>query len=310
MLRALPLAVLAGAAIAGAAATFFEPYRNVSIRRISRVVADLDRSEAFYRDGLGFVCTSRADGDPAFAALLGLSATSMQESVMHLGSQEIALVWFDPPGAPYPAASHSDDLWFQHLAIVVSDMAAAHRMLSTQVPLSISTNGPETLPARNGGVSAFKFRDPDGHPLELLYFPPGQGRDLWRSLAASPFLGIDHTALAASATARSVRFYRRLGFAVSARSLNNGPAQARLDGIPGADLRVTGLRPSHGEGPGIELLAYRPPGRRAPPTLANDAVTDWVTIEVPSLRHAPRVLRDPDGHLMVLVPGPIQPPPR
>jgi hypothetical protein len=36
---------------------------------------------------------------------------------------------------------------------------------------------------RNGSVQAFKFRDRDGHPLELLYFPPGQGRPIWHQQA-------------------------------------------------------------------------------------------------------------------------------
>jgi catechol 2,3-dioxygenase-like lactoylglutathione lyase family enzyme len=274
------------------------------IVRISRVVADLERALAFYRDGLGFRVVSHGPGDPALPALLGLPGATIEEAVLRLGAEEIALVRFDPPGAPYPAGSRSDDLWFQHLAIVVSDMAAAYWQLAAQSPCVISTNGPERLPARNGGVTAVKFRDFDGHPLELIQFPLGQGRPVWQRLAktgagSGPFLGIDHTAMAVASTTRSLRFYRRLGFRVTARSWNDSTAQSRLDGVPGARVRVTGLRFPSSEGPGLELLRYAPPGRAAPAVPANALLTDWVTL---SARHA-GLRRDPDRHIMLLTGG-------
>ena len=275
---------------------------NAQILRISRVVADLDRAVAFYRDGLGFRLASRGPGDPALPALLGLPGIAMEEAVLRLGDEEVALVRFDPPGAPYPPDSRSDDGWFQHLAIVVDDMGAAWRQLAAQSPHPISTQGPERLPPRNGGVTAVKFRDPDGHPLELIQFPPGQGRPAWQRAAGAgsgPFLGIDHSALAVASTARSLRFYRRLGFRVAARSWNDSPAQSRLDGLPGARVRVTGLRFPSPAGPGLELLRYVPPGRPAPALPANALLTDWVTLSA-----GPTGLRrDPDGHLMLLAGG-------
>ncbi len=279
------------------------------IVRISRVVADLDRAVAFYRDGLGFRLASRGPGDPAASALLGLPGTPAEEAVLHLGDEEVALVRFDPPGAPYPADSRSDDGWFQHLAVVVDDMAAAWRHLAAQSPRPISTNGPERLPLRNGGVVAVKFRDPDGHPLELIQFPPGGGRPAWQHAAGAgsgPFLGIDHSALAVASTARSLRFYRRLGFRVASRSWNSSPAQSQLDGLPGARVRVTGLRFPSPAGPGLELLRYTPPGRPAPAAPANALLTDWVTLSAgpAGLRRDPVGLRrDPDGHRVLLTGG-------
>jgi len=273
------------------------------IVRISRVVADLGRAAEFYCNGLGFRLVSRGPGDPALRALLGLPGASIEEAVLRLGAEEVALVRFDPPGPPYPADSRSDDLWFQHLAIVVDDMAAAYRQLAAQSPRPISTSGPERLPPRNGGVTAYKFRDPDGHPLELIQFPPGQGRPLWQQAAghgvgSGPFLGIDHSALAVASTPRSLRFYRRLGFQVDARSWNDSAAQSRMDGVPGARVRVTGLRCRGPTGPGLELLRYTPPGRPAPAMPANAAVTDWVTLSAGRAE----LLRDPDGHFMLLRP--------
>lgn len=270
------------------------------ILRISRVVADLGKAEAFYRDGLGFHRVATGPCDPALPALLGLPEARATQVVLRLGDEEVALVRFDPPGAPYPPASRSDDGWFQHLAIVVGDMEAAHRQLAALEPRPISIGGmPVTLPPRNGSVTAFKFRDPDGHPLELIRFQPGQGRAVWAGRTEA-FLGIDHSAVAARRTGRSVRFYRRLGFRVAARSDNHGDAQARLDGLARAHVQVTSLRPADGGSVGLELLCYDPPGRVAPHWPANDVVTDWVTLLVPGLSR-PRLLRDPDGHRMLLV---------
>ncbi len=230
---------------------------------------------------------------------------------MRLGSEEIALVQFAVGGRPYPIDSHSNDRWFQHLAIVVNDMDAAYRRLrGTPGWQAISSDGPQTLPASNGGVRAFKFRDPDGHPLELIWFPPGQGRAVWHAPGAAvpdvTFLGIDHSALAVAATPASLGFYHALGLRVASRSLNRGEAQARLDGLASPTVWVTALRPPPGRdnGPGLELLAYRPPGRMAAAAALRDAVTDWVTLAVmPSPGDAPRELRDPDGHRVLIVPA-------
>jgi len=285
--------------------------QGLRILRVSRVVADLDRAEAFYRDGLGFHRTDAGPLDAGLVALMGLPGATAEQVVMRLGAQEIALVRFDPAGRPYPSGSRTNDLWFQHLAIVVSDMSAACLRLQPYETVPISTRGPETLPSRNGGVVAFKFRDPDGHPLELIHFPPGQGREIWQQPdGAGPFLGIDHSALSVADTARSLVFYRGLGFHVAGRSLNYGEPQSRMDGLPDARAHVTGLRPAADGGMGLELLGYMPPGRPAPPTAVNALATDWVTLLAPGLRRRGMLLadgrraavrRDPDGHVMLLV---------
>ncbi len=244
------------------------------ILRINRVVADLGRAEAFYTEALGCLVVRRNAGDV----------------VLRLGAQTIALVQFAAPAAPYPPDSASNDLWFQHIAVVVSDMDAAYAHLQ-RCPgwTPISEGGPQTLPPENGTVRAFKFRDPDGHPGELIWFPPGQGRACWQG-AGTLFAGIDHSAIAVSDSERSVGFYRSLGLAVSYTSLNEGAPQSRLDGLTGARVHITGLRPPGDDGMGLELLAYEPPGR---PNLtgAHDIAADWVT-----LTGEPRELRDPDGH--------------
>jgi len=289
------------------------PLEAQRIVRISRVVSDLDRAEGFYSAALGFRGVSRAPVDAALLRALGAERTTASEVVMRLGSEEIALVQFAAPSRPYAANSRSNDLWFQHLAIVVSDMDAAYARLSANGAWQpISTGGPQTLPPSNGAVRAFKFRDPDGHPLELLWLPPGRGRSVWhepqRSANAALFLGIDHSALSVASTRHSLAFYGSLGMRRAEQSTNRGPAQARLDGLADARVRVTGLRPGSAAGPGLELLAYRPPGRAIGPASVTDLSTDWVTVAALPIRVraataviAPRVIADPDGHRLLFM---------
>ena len=94
------------------------------------------------------------------------------------------------------------------MAIVVNDMRRAYqRVMANQRFRPISRNGPVRLPDNSGGVTAFKFRDHDGHPLELLALPQGRTPEEWRRAnSTGPFLGVDHTAIAVSDAASSARF--------------------------------------------------------------------------------------------------------
>ncbi|MFY7695904.1 MAG: lactoylglutathione lyase, partial [Cyanobium sp.] len=83
--------------------------------------------------------------------------------------------------------------------------------------------------------------------------------------AGGPVLGIDHSAIGIADTAASCRFYEGLlGLKLGGDGINHGPEQERLDGLPGARVRITSHRCS--EGAGIECLDYRQPtgGRPMP----------------------------------------------
>jgi len=247
---------------------------------------------------------------------------------MRLAREEVTFVEYDAPGKPYPADSRSPDRWFQHFAIVVSDMDKAYARLQQVGFTPISNAGLVTLPPANGLVRAFKFRDPDGHPLELLYFPAGQGRPVWAAGGDRLFLGIDHSAIGVAKTERSEAFYEKLlGMRVAYEVVNRGPTQESLDGTFGAVVQITGLRPPAETGPGMEFLEYRTPatGRPAPvDTESNDIAHVELAFAVDDLdglvaklrqAHAPFVspdavdlgrglhaamVRDPDGHAILL----------
>jgi hypothetical protein len=130
---------------------------------------------------------------------------------------------------------------------------------------AITRPAPRRLPASSGGVTAFKFRDPEGHPLELLAFQPDTVPPRWRETPHrdGPCLGIDHSAIAVSGTAASAAFYQQvLGFSVVGGSLNRGREQEQLDAVPGAVVEVTALDPGSDHPPHLELLCYRSPSPR------------------------------------------------
>ena len=67
----------------------------------------------------------------------------------------------------------------------------------------------------------FYFKDPDGHPLEILEFPTGKGNPKWHRETEDLFLGIDHTAIVVKDTEASLELYRDyLGLEVAGESEN------------------------------------------------------------------------------------------
>ena len=257
------------------------------------------RLAAFYRDALGFVVLgeSRLEAAEA-AATLGVTGGATA-TAMRLGAQSVELVEFDAPGRPYPADALATDALFQHFAIVVADMRAAYARLTSAPGWSpITLGGPQVLPASSGGVTAFKFRDPEGHPLELLAFPPDRTPAPWRNLPAREVcLGIDHTAIDVADTERSRSFYEALGFSVVGGSVNQGGPQQRLDGAPAALVEVTAMAATDAP-PHLELLCYERPATRAVKSENNDVAATRIVLAAEN--EAFRV--DPDGHRLTFAP--------
>jgi catechol 2,3-dioxygenase-like lactoylglutathione lyase family enzyme len=309
-----------------------------SVDTIGMTVSDMNRAVEFYTSVLTFEKLSDAEvSGRDYELLTGVFGARMRVVRLALGTETIELTEFlAPRGRPIPSDVRANDRVFQHIAIIVSDMDAAYRRLR-QFDVAHASAGPQLLPEWNpnaGGISAFYFRDPDGHFLEVLHFPPGKGAERWHRTDRL-FLGIDHTAIVVADTDRSLALYRDLlGMTVAGTSENYDIEQERLNNVFGARLHITTLRAQ--TGPGIELLEYLAPGDGKPVPIdlkAND-ISHWQTTLViqapealvdrapshpPFTLVSPRVVqvppsavglgeaalvRDPDGHALRLATKP------
>ena len=245
---------------------------------IGITVSNMDRAVDFYSKVLTFQKVSDAEvAGESYEHLEGVFGLRMRVVRMRLGDEFIELTeYLAPKGRSIPVDSRSNDRWFQHIAIIVSDIDKAYARLR-QNKVEHASSGPQRLPDWNknaAGISAFYFKDPDEHPVEVLQFPPYKGAEKWHRPTDKLFLGIDHTAIVVWDTDASVKFYRDLlGLHIAGESENYGTEQEHLNNVFGARLRITALRGA--SGPGIELLDYLAPrdGRPFPQDEhANDIV--------------------------------------
>jgi catechol 2,3-dioxygenase-like lactoylglutathione lyase family enzyme len=280
------------------------------VAMVGFTVADMERSVRFYTEVLDFEKVSDDElGGPAYDELYGVSGARLRVVRMRLGDEYLQLIrYLGQPGRPIPPDSRSNDRWFQHVAIIVRDMDRAYARLQ-RFNVEHSSVAPQLLPKtipQAAGIRAFYFKDPDGHPLEVLQFPPDKGHPKWHRASDQLFLGIDHTAIVVENTEASLAFYRdALGFRVAGESMNFGAEQARLNNVPGARLHITALRASRG--PGIEFLEYlAPTGGRAYPVAARptDLVHWQTTVLVPDTDSAAKLVRR--GSFRLHSPDPVE----
>lgn len=311
------------------------PMAVQQVTMVGMTVGEMESAIAFYSQVLDFHKLSDIEvSGVAYEQLTGVRGARMRVVRMQLGREVIELTdYLAPEGRPIPLDSRSHDHWFQHIAIVVSDMDAAYQRLRA-AQVQFVSNMPQTLPdylTAAAGIKAFYFQDPEGHNLEVIYFPPGKGDPRWQEPTDHLFLGIDHTAIATDDTDTSLKFYRDvLGLRVAGESENYGSEQEHLNNVFGAHLQITGLRAA--VGPGIEFLDYLAPpgGRPIPPDLqANDLMQWQTTLVVEAVDQAVQrlqtlgytrissqvvslpdtrlgfqqgcLVRDPDGHVLRLV---------
>lgn len=295
---------------------------------VGLTVADLDRNIEFFTGVLGCALLGMDERHgPDVERSTGVFGARTRSADLRLGDELLTLTQFvAPEGRPIPIDSRSNDRWFQHVAIVVSDIDRAYEHLRAR-GVRHASPAPQTLPESipaAAGISAFYFKGPEGHVLEIIRFPPGKGDARWQSADGRLFLGIDHTAIVVRDTEAALRFYRdALGLRVAGDSENRGQEQARLNNVEGAHLRITTLRAPRG--PGVELLEYLWPrdGRDLPADARPNDALAWITRVAASDAAAlmtglsgwgamgmswrdaaggtaglPGLLRDPDGHLV------------
>jgi catechol 2,3-dioxygenase-like lactoylglutathione lyase family enzyme len=299
--------------------------RALSVGAIGLTVRDAEAMARFFEQVLSFERVSDVEASGREVELLhGVFGARVRVVRLALGDESIELTEFKAPrGRDYPVDTRASDHWFQHIAIITSNMDAAYRRLREHGVAHASTQ-PQRLPDWNvnaAGIEAFYFRSPEGHFLEVLAFPSGKGDVKWQRKHRL-FLGIDHTAIVSADTQRSLAYYRDgVGLSIAGSGENYGVEQEHLNNVFGVRLRITTLRAA--AGPGVELLEYLAPrdGRPAPLDLKANDLAHWhTTVSMPALekflRHqfggwlvSPTIIttqpllsgqallmRDPDGH--------------
>jgi catechol 2,3-dioxygenase-like lactoylglutathione lyase family enzyme len=281
------------------------------VKRLSRITLNSSEPEAlarFFIEALGF------------SRILAPVAHQSNQIELTLGSTRLNLIDVGQRARPYPDDVPAWSPLFQHCAIAITDMTKAIARLERHGPVkAISTAGPQQLPPASGGVIAYKFRDPEGHPLELIYFPDGCKASDPTWLRQLP--RIDHSAISVADTNRSVEFYSGIGLTVGASTLNRGAEQEKLDGLKDATVEVTTLDLPRKPLPHVELLSYRGAfaAKLRSPRLNDIAATrlvfivaDLDALEKIRVEHSDRLLpvefsggdksrlllRDPDGHIL------------
>jgi catechol 2,3-dioxygenase-like lactoylglutathione lyase family enzyme len=263
---------------------------------VGMTVRDMDRATDFYSKVLSFEKVSDVEVTGSeYERLTGVFGLRMRVVRVKLGEEVLELTeYLAPRGRPIPLDTRSNDRWFQHVAIIVRDMDEAYQQLRKH-KVEHASAGPQRLPDWNnkaGGIKAFYFKDPDGHHLEVLQFPPDKGDARWHKRTDRLFLGIDHTAIVVADTEASLLFYRDcLGLKVAGESENYGTEQEHLNNVFGARLRITTLKAARGSG--VELLEYVSPadGRSMPAdTRANDLWHWQILVEVADVKAAEQEL--------------------
>ncbi|HEX6171591.1 MAG TPA: VOC family protein [Chitinophagaceae bacterium] len=303
------------------------------VEAVGITVKNMNQSLKFYTEVLGFKKISDTEYKGSeFEKLQGVFGLNIRVARLQLGDEFIELTdYLTTGGRSIPEDAKSNDLFFQHIAIVVSDMDKAFQRVKKYNVEFVSTTPqtlPKSIPAAEG-IKAFYFHDPDDHNLELIFFPKGKGQEKWQHSNGKIFLGIDHTAIGVSSTESSHKFYQDLlGVERKGDSWNKGMEQEHLNNVEGASLHITGYRAA--KGPGIELLQYISPGpgRDYPKDSRADDIWHWQTTlivdDAESLYNKLRsagyifvskeivhqqvngvhtksfIVRDPDGHAILI----------
>ena len=101
------------------------------VESVGITVTDMNRAIDFYTHVLPFemVADKEAWGDD-LEHLSGVFGARVRIVDLKLGGETLELTeYLTPQGRPVPVDSRSNDRWFQHIAIIVSDMDKAYEVL-------------------------------------------------------------------------------------------------------------------------------------------------------------------------------------
>jgi catechol 2,3-dioxygenase-like lactoylglutathione lyase family enzyme len=146
-------------------------FQIVSTNHTSFTVSDLDRTLAFFRDGLGFEVTSKAPRDPKLIqAITGVAGADIITAFVRGPGHSLELIQYNAPADRTRVRPNPCDVGFAHVAYDVDDIDA---VLETARQYDVHPIGPVTAIDRgpNAGRRVVYTRDPDGITIEFIEAP-------------------------------------------------------------------------------------------------------------------------------------------
>jgi catechol 2,3-dioxygenase-like lactoylglutathione lyase family enzyme len=143
-------------------------FKVLATNHTSFTVSDLDRSLAFFRDGLGFEVTSRAPRDPALIqAITGVEGAELSIAYVRGPGHSLELIQYDGPADKGKVTSRPCDTGFAHLAYDVDNIDAA---IATSANYGVRPIGQVTVIDKdpNAGGRVCYLRDQDGVTIEFI----------------------------------------------------------------------------------------------------------------------------------------------
>src|SRR5689334_12386436 len=128
-----------------------------SVDSIGLTVSDLDRSVEFYSKVLSFEKVSEREvAGSDYEHLEGVFGLRMRVARMRLGAEFIELTeYLAPKGRPFPPGARANDRFFQHIAIITSDMDRAYQRLRG-FHVQYASSGPQRLPDWNANAAGIQ----------------------------------------------------------------------------------------------------------------------------------------------------------
>lgn len=161
-----------------------QSYRQASFSHLALSVSNLDRSEDFYRAGLGFTAGYvYSGGGRRVAALMAIPTTGFRGVFLRLGAVSIELLEYcDPLPAP-GTGRDARTIGYSHISLIVGDATAAARTAVEHGGTLLAQ-----LDHRFGEHTPTKLvflADPDHNRIELIEHPDAEERQ-----AHSRYLGL------------------------------------------------------------------------------------------------------------------------
>jgi catechol 2,3-dioxygenase-like lactoylglutathione lyase family enzyme len=219
--------------------------RMLRPRLITHVVADLDKSIAFYREGLDLEIAS-GPGPITGSALLhkakatNPAATARQATLTIPGSNlSLQLIQFSGiEGKAFEQRLY--DPGVTRFSIQVRDIDAAFEKVKDRVTVDTTSAGPVFTQRPRNDTRAVMMRDPDGFVFEFVQ----SGNPVQSDVPASSNIYNARSSLAIEDFDKAFAFYRDiLGFTFANPPRDVNDAVLALEGTPRANARSTGGMP-------------------------------------------------------------------